>query len=106
MCKFRTKGNVFISIMLFGLVVFPLSSFSDESAKIQNKIIENNDNKNIYTKFYKHILTQEEREWLKQHNDIRLGIDPAWPPFEYFDDNKKSCLQETCERLFFSKALL
>ncbi len=29
-------------------------------------------------------LSSKEKEWLKAHPDIRLGIDPAWPPFEFF----------------------
>ena len=34
-------------------------------------------------------LTQEEQEYLAQLSTLRVGIDPAWPPFEFFDDNKK-----------------
>jgi len=30
-------------------------------------------------------LTAEERGWLSLHRKIRLGIDPSWPPFEFFD---------------------
>lgn len=30
-------------------------------------------------------LTVPEKEWLAEHRDIKLGIDPFWPPFEYFD---------------------
>ncbi len=30
-------------------------------------------------------LTKEERIWLKAHPEIRLGIDPAWPPFEFLE---------------------
>lgn len=29
-------------------------------------------------------LTDEERLWLEQHPEIRLGVDPSWQPFEYF----------------------
>ncbi|MDX1528121.1 MAG: EAL domain-containing protein [Gammaproteobacteria bacterium] len=32
-------------------------------------------------------LTPDERRWLSEHPVIRLGIDPAWEPFEFFDDN-------------------
>jgi hypothetical protein len=28
------------------------------------------------------ILKPEEKEWLKQHSQWRLGVDPAWPPIE------------------------
>lgn len=30
-------------------------------------------------------LTPEEKVWLAKHKNIRLGVDPAWPPFEFFD---------------------
>jgi ABC-type amino acid transport substrate-binding protein len=30
-------------------------------------------------------LTAAEETWLAEHKNIRLGVDPAWPPFEYFD---------------------
>lgn len=32
-------------------------------------------------------LTQEEREWLKAHPVIKLGVDPNWPPFDALDAN-------------------
>jgi PAS domain S-box-containing protein len=31
-------------------------------------------------------LTEAEKAWLKTHPVMRLGIDPNWPPVEYFDD--------------------
>ena len=31
-------------------------------------------------------LTAEERGWLKQHPTLRLGVDPAWPPIEFFSE--------------------
>jgi PAS domain S-box-containing protein len=30
-------------------------------------------------------LSEEEKAWLAEHKHIRLGVDPAWPPFEFFD---------------------
>lgn len=30
-------------------------------------------------------LTPRERAWLEEHRKIRLGIDPHWPPFEFFN---------------------
>ena len=30
-------------------------------------------------------LTPEERAWLDQHGELRLGIDASWPPFEFRD---------------------
>ena len=32
-------------------------------------------------------ITEKEREWLKLHDEIRLGVDPNWPPFEYIDED-------------------
>ncbi len=31
-------------------------------------------------------LSDEEKAWLAQHPEIRLGIDPDWAPFEYRDE--------------------
>ena len=33
-------------------------------------------------------LTEEEKAWLSEHKNPRLGVDPAWPPFEFFDKTK------------------
>ncbi len=30
-------------------------------------------------------LTDSEHDWLKQHPEIRLGIDTSWPPIEFID---------------------
>jgi polar amino acid transport system substrate-binding protein len=30
------------------------------------------------------LLSHAEKEWLKTHQTVRLGIDPAWPPFEFY----------------------
>ncbi|MBT8366280.1 MAG: transporter substrate-binding domain-containing protein [Deltaproteobacteria bacterium] len=30
----------------------------------------------------------EEIAWLVEHKNIRLGVDPSWPPFEFFDATK------------------
>ncbi len=32
-------------------------------------------------------LTDDEKAWLKNHSNIRLAVDIAWPPFEYIDEN-------------------
>ncbi|MGY2292326.1 EAL domain-containing protein [Pseudomonas sp. SDO528_S397] len=31
-------------------------------------------------------LTPEERGWLADHPELRLGVDASWPPFEYRDE--------------------
>ncbi len=30
-------------------------------------------------------LTEQEKAWLEEHKTIRLGVDPAFPPFEFID---------------------
>ncbi len=35
------------------------------------------------------ILSDKERSWLDAHREIRLGIDPEWPPFEFVDKEGK-----------------
>lgn len=31
-------------------------------------------------------LSDDERGWLADHQELRLGVDASWPPFEYRDD--------------------
>ena len=33
-------------------------------------------------------LTETEKEWIKQHKEIRLGIDPEFAPFEYLEGDR------------------
>jgi signal transduction histidine kinase/ABC-type amino acid transport substrate-binding protein/CheY-like chemotaxis protein/HPt (histidine-containing phosphotransfer) domain-containing protein len=32
-------------------------------------------------------LTDEEKAWLADHQSMRFGVDPAYPPFEFIDEN-------------------
>ena len=32
-------------------------------------------------------LSDDERAWLADHQELRLGVDASWPPFEYRDEN-------------------
>jgi PAS domain S-box-containing protein len=32
------------------------------------------------------VLTSEEKKWLAKHREIRLGIDPTWPPFDFINE--------------------
>jgi len=34
-------------------------------------------------------LTGKEEAWLAEHKNIRLGVDPVWPPFEFIDSTKR-----------------
>ncbi len=31
-------------------------------------------------------FTSAERKWIAAHPELQIGVDPAWPPFEYRDD--------------------
>jgi PAS domain S-box-containing protein len=31
-------------------------------------------------------LNSQEKEWIRTHPFVYLGVDPAWPPFEFFDE--------------------
>lgn len=31
-------------------------------------------------------LTEKERIWLAKHKTLRLGVDPAWPPYDFVDE--------------------
>jgi ABC-type amino acid transport substrate-binding protein len=31
-------------------------------------------------------LTESEKEWIRDHRKIRLGVDPEWPPFDFIDE--------------------
>ncbi|WP_135078989.1 transporter substrate-binding domain-containing protein [Terasakiella sp. SH-1] len=33
-------------------------------------------------------LTAQERAWLKEHPVIRIGVDPAWPPFDFVENGQ------------------
>ena len=43
-------------------------------------------------------LTPEERAWLDQHGELRLGIDASWPPFEFRDAQGRQDLQDVPSR--------
>ena len=34
------------------------------------------------------ILSEEEKAWLAENKNIRLGVDPVWPPFEFINAAK------------------
>ena len=39
------------------------------------------------TASFRRALSQKERDWLAAHPNIRLGVDPAWEPFEFIDSD-------------------
>nr|WP_282437347.1 transporter substrate-binding domain-containing protein [Vibrio amylolyticus] len=65
--------------------------FKSLSKEHQNGQIYNFSIKHLLDTYYNNskmlTLTDEETEWLEQHNTLRLAIDIDWPPFEYVDDN-------------------
>ncbi|MDH3348300.1 MAG: PAS domain S-box protein [Desulfobulbaceae bacterium] len=34
-------------------------------------------------------LTDDEKDWLTAHPEIKVGVDPAWPPYDFIDKNSK-----------------
>ncbi len=57
----------------------------EEKRKIKNAWISTGD-KESPSPYSALGLSEAEIQWLKNNPTIRLGVDPAWPPFEYFDD--------------------
>jgi len=45
-------------------------------------------------------LTPAERRWLKEHPQIRLGVDPAWAPVEFVEEGHYKGLAADYVRLF------
>ena len=81
--------NLILSQILCFLTLSPFlfitqHSFANEetSSYVLSEIINSEE-------FYNSRLNDEERQWLKNHKTLRLGVDHAWAPFEYFDQNKK-----------------
>ncbi|MEH6529228.1 MAG: transporter substrate-binding domain-containing protein [Porticoccus sp.] len=50
-----------------------LTAISNQGTKIEKDVV---------------VVTNEEKTWLTEHKDIRLGVDPQWAPFEYLDEAK------------------
>jgi PAS domain S-box-containing protein len=72
---------------LVGLINKAMDSISaEEQRQIQQRWLSTPDKKNIIKKIK---LSLEEQEWLEQHPEITLGVDPAWPPIEFIGDEGK-----------------
>ncbi len=50
-------------------------------------LLEELENKQQVQVQKKVLLTDEEQSWLKAHQEIRLGVDPSYPPFEFIGRN-------------------
>jgi len=70
----RKDWDIFRNILQKGMSAIG----EDEIHKLRNKWLEFSDQPSI-------ALTSEEQKWLAKHPNLRLGVDPAWPPFEFFD---------------------
>ncbi len=74
--------------MLF-LLNAGFNAISDqELAKIEKSWIVEPELRQFDQRTFGTRLTAAEETWLAEHKNIRLGVDPAWPPFEYFDADK------------------
>jgi signal transduction histidine kinase/CheY-like chemotaxis protein len=72
---------------LLKMVDAGLDAVSDqELAEIEGRWIADADDRQLNQSSSLLRLTTAEQVWIEQHRNIRLGVDPAWPPFEYFDD--------------------
>ena len=48
-------------------------------------------------------LSKKQKIWLQTHRNIRMGIDPAWAPIEYYDPQKKAYQGIASEYVAFLK---
>jgi len=55
-----------------------------EKLAIQRKWLSNSRANHISRRIIK--LSDEQKAWISTHPSIRVGVDPSWPPIEYFDD--------------------
>ncbi|MBF0382756.1 MAG: transporter substrate-binding domain-containing protein [Magnetococcales bacterium] len=71
-----------------------LSSIDNEEKNRIEKVWIKNPAKRIFDESQKQKsgeinLTMVEKAWLESHPNIRLGVDPAWPPYDYVDSQGK-----------------
>ncbi len=69
---------------LIGLINKAMDSISvEEHRQIKQRWLSTPNEKNIIKKIK---LSLDEQEWLEEHPEITLGVDPAWPPIEFISD--------------------
>ena len=62
-----------LGILLIALILVPVENATGQQpTKVESPALD---------------LTQSEQAWLAQHRDIRVGVNPAYPPFDFFDKN-------------------
>lgn len=75
-----------IIVSTIASLILILLSISTESSSLKTKKPQLNEpDFDINT-----ILNDKEKEWIKNHKTIRVGHDPNWAPFEFFDKNGES----------------
>ncbi len=62
--SFMSKLSFVFAALLFGVMSGPANAYAEDVN-----------------------LSQQERTWLVEHPVLRLGVDPAYPPFEFLDNN-------------------
>ncbi len=64
-----------------------LDSISKESQfNLINEWIDIDYATNLLPYLNKIKLSAREKTWLEKHKEVRLGIDPSWPPFDFVDE--------------------
>jgi len=76
----RKDSPVLASIISKALIAIPEAQLQ----KLREKWLLAND----LEEFTEIELTQKELAWIKDHPNIRLGIDPEYAPFEFIEDNQ------------------
>jgi ABC-type amino acid transport substrate-binding protein/signal transduction histidine kinase/ActR/RegA family two-component response regulator len=90
--KFATaKGNR-LGGSLLGRVDLRLKTLKEDSASVYHEIISAYLNDTQFIRRFKGgiravPLTSEERAWLKAHPTIRIGVDPAYAPYSFRDED-------------------
>jgi len=87
----RLTNKVFTAVLpankdLLAVINQGLNQISlDEWQSLEDRWVVDSENK-FYAKQREEIkLNQAELDWLDKHKEIRLGVDPAFQPFEFFD---------------------
>jgi ABC-type amino acid transport/signal transduction systems, periplasmic component/domain len=90
----QTTACVAIIIALLQMAApVSASTVNQDRSRIEKQLIPNSDHekpkhqKGFDTKKTKQIVfSDEQKNWLKENPEIRIGIMDAWPPMDYMDD--------------------
>lgn len=78
----RTFKFSFLLILLFLILANSISVFSETIKK--DTLLKDQNKVDVYKNL---VLTDVEKEWLKNHPIIKVGSDSNWAPFEFRDKN-------------------